>query len=385
MKILVTIYTHPEGYPPTFNAINNLSKEFDSVDVVATKSMDTRWSYDKNVNLHLTSTLKNRFEFSKVGSFKKFLIYYKFIKTLHKQIVGQKVDIILIYDSIAFLFYLLASLFIPKSKRPKIWYHNHDIADISIYKKYSIAWFAAYYEQKKLHKAHYFSLPSEERKKYFPMEKFNGSYFFIPNYPSKYFHGTLEPSKKNKFGNEIHIVYPGNICFKHGFEELISVLNTNVNGKCLKLNLIGDVEGKYKSELLSLAKENSVENQIIFHDRVSYFDIPELISNCHIGWAVNKPLDITYATGGTAANKIYEFIALGMPIILFDSTHYKSYLEGNDWAHFTNLSKDSILTEIKKIDDDYYNQSQSARLSFMKEYSFEKAFVAAVNSIKSDL
>jgi len=105
----------------------------------------------------------------------------------------------------------------------------------------------------------------------------------------------------------------------------------------------------------------------------------------HIGWAVNKPLDVTYATGGTAANKIYEFLALGMPIILIDNEHYRQYLQGNNWAFFSDLTESSLIEQIQNIIKDYQILSNQARKAFEDNFTFETSFENAINLVKKEI
>ena len=50
-KVLVTIYVHPEYYPPTLNAINELSLIFDEVVVVTRNLAASKWKFPENVSL----------------------------------------------------------------------------------------------------------------------------------------------------------------------------------------------------------------------------------------------------------------------------------------------------------------------------------------------
>jgi len=384
MKVLVLNYTHPEGYPPTFNAINNLSKHFDDVYVLSTDTLDTKWKYDNNVILNLLNAEKDRFKAIKKSKWVKLNSYLNYLKTLYKIIKKNKPEVILIYDNVPFLFYYLVSKLMVFTKKPIVWYHNHDIFPLSSYKKYSINWWGAICEQKCLNMATIFSLPANERKEYFPMNTFKGKYLFIPNYPSKYFHGKLSIEAK-KIDNKINIIYPGSICEKHGFEEVISILNEKIEGKEIHLTLLGDINDVYKDKLLTIAKQHDTIKNLHFQSRVSYFDVPDVMKTQHIGWAVNKPLDVTYATGGTAANKIYEFLALGMPIILIDNEHYRQYLQGNNWAFFSDLTESSLIEQIQNIIKDYQILSNQARKAFEDNFTFETSFENAINLVKKEI
>ncbi len=384
MKVLVLNYTHPEGYPPTFNAINNLSKHFEKVIVLSKNNLPTVWNYDSNVNLILQDEIQNRFKSELKSKFSKFKSYLNYVVTFRKLIIKEKPELLILYDALPLFFYYLIKPTIRQSNQPKVWYHNHDINPLSFYKKYSTNWFGAVIEQKKINIASYFSLPAIEREKYFPLASFSGKYYFIPNYPSKYFHGELN-NKQKIINDKINIVYPGNISEKHGFEELIPILKEKVHKKELHLTLVGDIRQEYKKYLTEIAKNSGTLHHLHFHDRVSYFKVPEMMSTQHIGWAVNKPLNITYTTGGTAANKIYEYLALGMPIILYDNLHYREHLDGNNWALFSDLSKESLLKNIESIDQNFDKMSLESRKSFESHFTFESAFESTIHSIKKDI
>ena len=49
MNVLVLHYTHPEGYPPTINAIHSISKQVNKITILSTDTLPTKWKYEKNV------------------------------------------------------------------------------------------------------------------------------------------------------------------------------------------------------------------------------------------------------------------------------------------------------------------------------------------------
>ena len=76
MNVLVLHYTHPEGYPPTVNAIHSISKQVDKLTVLSTDTLPTKWNYEENVNLVLLKGSHNRFKHvnrSKLDKIKSYL------------------------------------------------------------------------------------------------------------------------------------------------------------------------------------------------------------------------------------------------------------------------------------------------------------------------
>jgi glycosyltransferase involved in cell wall biosynthesis len=226
-----------------------------------------------------------------------------------------------------------------------------------------------------------FSLPSMERLRYFPMDHFNGKFFFIPNYPSKDF---FEPFQHQNGAPEIKIIFQGMIDRGHGFEEVISLLPLKINQRPLKLILYGPVSKKYKKELEALVEKKGVSNEVSFYDLTPYQEVPHFSRKCHIGMAVFTKGDIMNSTRATASNKIYEYAALGLPVLYYDNAHYRKYLGQYNWAIPTNLSKDSLLKAFNFIMDNYTELSASARQSFLEEANYEQQFEQVVDYLNSN-
>ena len=49
--IVIAVYSHPEHYPPTLNAIEFLSKEFKHIYVIHRNIEGFNWKYPSNVTL----------------------------------------------------------------------------------------------------------------------------------------------------------------------------------------------------------------------------------------------------------------------------------------------------------------------------------------------
>lgn len=383
MNVLILHYTHPEGYPPTFNAINCISKKASSVTILSTDTLPTNWNYDKNVELILLKGEHDRFKHVNRSKFDKLLSYYNYIKQICRLLKKRNVDLLIIYDNVPFLFYQIASFFV--SKKIKLWYHNHDVYPLSHYKKYSVNWFGAKSVQDNFDKIDFFSLPAVERKKMYPFKLFKGKFFFIPNYPSK---NIIKPRETpivlpNK--QFIKIVYPGSPSDKNGFKELINTMTEKVNDKLITLTIVGDIKPSYKAELTNYANKLNVGSQLFFNDRIPYTEMSMFLKNFEIGWALYKPVDLSVATAGSSSNKIYEFLANGLPIIVFDNEHHKEHLSSCNAAFYSDLSKTSILATIKSIDSNFVNLSKLARQDFEDKYQFEFVFNPIFNEIKDEV
>jgi len=376
MKFLISQYCHIEGYPPTFNTINILAKKNYEVTVLARKDMPTKWNYPANVNLNFIGNYNNRYEFEKTSKVHKIKEFLKYVVKLFLLIRSRTPDYILLYDNIPLMAFMLVNPFVNKTK--KVWYHNHDINNIKDYKRYSLNHLAFFFEKRAFKRIDIFSLPAIERKKYFNLSKFKGEFYIIPNYPPLYLFNQISVSTNNNINDEIRLVYPGNIDNKHGFEEIIPFLKNKILSKQVSLTLIGDIRPKYKAYLIELSEKHNVGDKLVFNERSSYLHMPEIISKFHVGIGINKPMNITRATGGTAANKIYEFAACGLPVLLFDNEHYRNHLAKFSWAFFTNLTETNLTRCLEKILPSYKHLSKQAKEDFTTNLNYEKALQKAL-------
>ncbi len=372
-KVLVVHFTHPEGYPPALNAINCLAEKVDFLKIITTDTLPTEWKYSNNVEFSFVEGEHDRFKFVKKSKWVKLKRYYQFISLIRKSIRQDQPNLIVIYDNVPFLLYLFAVLLLKKNY--KLWYHNHDIYPLSQYTKYSINWFSFLAVQKFFYRIDYFSIPSMERKKMFPMEEFKGKFFFLPNYPSqKIIKSTVLKTADWVKEKELRIIYPGSPSIKNGFEELVKFIRTNNLEKRLTLTIVGETNEGYKNELTTYAKQKGVEENLLFVGRVPYTEMPQFLSHYHVGWAMYKPMDMSTETAATASNKIYEFLANAMPIIVFDNEHHRQHLSKTKATFFSDLSEKSIKEVLKQIDRNYIELSAAALAEFENNYQFEQHF-----------
>jgi hypothetical protein len=189
-----------------------------------------------------------------------------------------------------------------------------------------LAWWAWKSEKWIFHYLNIFSLPSIERKRYFNMEELKGKFFFLPNYPSKKIYKRVSNSKKEILNNIVNISFQGAISEGHGFEEIIKYVLPCSKYDC-RLFLRGYVSESYKCMLTELAATFNIEEKLFFSGFLPYSKLIHLNDDMNIGIAIYKKKDVMNSTIATASNKIYEYAASGMAVLLFDNEHFRETLK----------------------------------------------------------
>ncbi len=376
-KITFAVYSHSEGYPPTLNAINCLSGHFEKMDIVQSNVIESNWSFPSNTNVKTVGPFIGIRDFERTSIFYKIKHFYKFTRQLYKS--SKNANIVLLYDGLPLLSYKFCRVFGRRNKT--VWYHNHDVYEPELIRKYSIGWLAFKNEKKAFNWIDIFSLPSNERKQFFELNEFKGKYFFIPNYPSVHFYGQF--SNGHKIENELNVLFQGSISKGHGIEEILlnlAPLEATIKRK-INLVLKGFIKDEYKSTLIEKAESIGKSSQLIFKGITPYREVPENTAACHIGIAIHTGGDRMNATLGTASNKIYEYAACGLPILYFNSVHYNEHLQRFSWAKPTTLALDSLQKAISEIVNDYTNLSLQATKDFRSNLNFEINFNEVLNAL----
>lgn len=378
-RVVVAIYIDPDFYPPTINAILNLAEKFKEVIVISRNNSEVSYPFPSNVTVKKVGKFTTVRDSEKKGMMFKAFSFLQFTRTICKYTCSKKTDLLVVYDSIPLLSFFVIKPFL--GNRKKIWYHNHDMPSIHHIRKFSIGWFSAKYERKAMKSINYFSLPSSDRLEFYPNLDTNLQYFTIPNYPSlKVYHAA---GSKVPATYKLKIIFQGFIGYGHALEEMIELLKEKIDGLELQLILKGSVKDEYKEKLSALAKQFGVSDKLIWIGIGPYADLPALTASCDIGIAVHKKTDNVSRTLGTASNKIYEYAASGLPVILYNIEQFEKYLSKYSWTFFSDGSLGSLRENLVTILKQLPEISKAARRDFENELNFEEHFNKTIKVIEA--
>ncbi|MEH2163378.1 MAG: glycosyltransferase [Nostoc sp.] len=380
-SIGILIYANPDHYPPTINAIHLLAEYFDVVLISRNQNLPF-WEYPANVIVHRLGKYTSVREREQQSAGNKIWEYINFVE--QARLLLKDVSLIYAYDAFGYVAAYLSHLM--QTRSIILIYHNHDLNE-QLFPLSSLSGWVQRVERKCVHKANLVVFPSDERAFLFKkLTNFNGKLLIVPNFPRKtYF--KENPNFKNIISERLKkltILLQGAISIKNSLLELIDSLTYLDNS--IELKLIGPLQEEEKHLMKDLAIRNKVADRVKYFLPVPYNELPLHTWAASIGVCLYKKTDINHQTMGTASNKIYEYAACGLPVIVSDQPDYRENLGGEIWVRFADPDNpESIASAVKDILNNlekYEEMCLAARQAFEEKYNYESAFSSLLTQIK---
>jgi glycosyltransferase involved in cell wall biosynthesis len=379
-KVLVLMYSGiPE--PPTLNAILMLKQYFRDVTFLRNNLYFPAESYpDTPTLLEIGRVIDVQSAMNKSALW-KLSRFARYCTALVWHLRRTLYPIVIIHDYLALLAFSLVRGLV--GYRGLTWFNSYDSIDQAAarVRPWSLMDSVVRRHERLFSELDYFSAPASERMRYYPVDRVRRQSFVIPNYPTIAFYRNFFRPRRLRDEKSMRLIYQGALGRGHGFEDIIKILGRTVAGKPLELVLKGWIDEDYKRKLLELAAKHGVDQRLSFAGFGLYRTVPELASRCTVGLAIFTAQDIMNTTLGTASNKIYEYAAVGLPVILYDTPHFRHHLGERRWAFFTTLSETSLLHTLGQVAECYDAAASAASEDFREEFNFERVFTPALRTV----
>jgi hypothetical protein len=374
-RVLVVLHSHPELYPPTLNAIANLSDHYKEVHVLYKPHKKDEWSWPANVRLHPAAGLPSVRAFMQSSSLKRLKEHFRFIMSFLALILRLRPGIILLYDPYPALFYRLIHPFL-FLQRHFLWYHNHDVIESNNHEEQSrMVQALSRAERWIIGRADLFTLPAVERKAFFDLGAFKGHFFTLPNFPSKKVFSSLP---FHRIGSGINVAFQGSICPGRGLEGMISLMPLAINEIPVRFFVTGFCNNDSYLRSLKDLQGTQRDDAVLFREAVAYGRLSEALRDAHIGWVYYGMDSSMDHSMGTASNKFFECCAMGLPVLYNEQNSFEIY-QTFKWAIPVALTKESIMEKLNYIVENYAALSSGAYRQFREELNFERAFENLLN------
>lgn len=168
---------------------------------------------------------------------------------------------------------------------------------------------------------------------------------------------------------KFELLYHGMFAPDRGCEELIGCAE-EVKPYGIQIHFRG--YGEWMEHYRQLARSAGADN-IVFSDKVPSGEVSTAASASHVGVALTRPITKSYEL--TVSNKLFEYLAAGLPVILSDVPEHR-YL--NDKYHFGIIIEEMTAEALAqaairlKTDEALYQELARNAEAASKELCFEK-------------
>jgi glycosyltransferase involved in cell wall biosynthesis len=207
----------------------------------------------------------------------------------------------------------------------------------------------------------------------------------VPNCPDRsYFPGPADWSETIAMRYRAReAVYVGYAAADNGHLEGLRAL-AMTDGD-IRMRMIGSYRPEFEASFNALARELGVTDRVRLDGWLALDELRARASRASVGLSLQKPATKNLEYVGSASNKLFEYAAMGLPVVVPDRESYRDLLGDAAWVTYADIDRpESIARAISSILADrerYAAMSRAARRAFEEQYNYERVFAPAVERI----
>ncbi len=380
-KIGLLIYANPDHYPPTVNAIYLLAEYFDIVLIGRNQDIPDR-EYPPNVEIHRLGYFSSLQERVEASTAKKLQEFTQFVLDARRFL--QDVSIVYAYDSFAYVAACLCRLFLNHSV--PIIYQSHEIGEYRS-SQLSLTYWIEKAERTWIDQAEIVVFPDQDRADFYQKRSpLSHQPMIIPNFPLRSLFdlpsdwAAIVPQRWQKR----KLFYRGTISQTSSMREMITAGSQIEKAE---IQFVGFLNSNLQNQLNEWVDHHLLSARFSYLGRLPYADLTAHTLSATLGFALYKATSFDRVACATACNKIYEYAACGLPVIVSDFPTYRSYLKHEPWVQFADPNEpESIKSAIQVILSNFENYQQmclAARQAFEEKFNYERIFYPLLLRIKA--
>jgi glycosyltransferase involved in cell wall biosynthesis len=383
-KVGMILYMNPDYYPPTVNAAHLLSEHFDVV-LIGRNYDPPDGEYPSNVSVYRLGRYSSIQKRMRASLFAKFWEYLDFVLQARRLLKG--VSLIYAYDTYGYTAAYLSKCSLLKDI-PLI-YQNHEIeADLSGLS--SLAGWVQRAERAWINQANLVIFPDQDRASFF--QKITGlkkAPMIVPNFPRKSFftqNGDWASIFQKRW-ESITLFYRGSISETSSMREIVfaASLLKHFNQR-IQVQFVGFLNQTEGRSLDRWVEQSGMSNSFSYLGVLPYKELQTPTAFATVGFALYKNISFDRVACASACNKIYEYAACGLPVIVSDFSTYRAYLSGESWVRFADPEDPTaIASAVKDILSDFDQYKEiclAARRAFEQKFNYESVFSPLLSRIK---
>ena len=380
-RLLITIYANPDYYPPTVYAVRLLSSYF-RIHILC-RNMDEpvrEWPADV--------TIERFGEYAPVGDKEaasaaaKLSEYAKFVTRTRALITQLQPATVYAYDPHAFVASMIGR--IGRRSTPLI-FHLHELPETdlpwsSLQKWVDIAALRgtssadALVFPEKYRARHWLAAAGDSR---VPI--------IVPNCPERAYFAAPEDWSATIAARyqARELVYVGQAAADNGHLEGLRALAMTDGG--IRMQVIGGYRQDFAARFNTLAHELGVAERVSLDGWLPQAELIARASAASAGLSLHKPVLRGLEYLGSASNKLFEYAAMGLPVVVPERASYRDFLGDAEWVTYADIDEPkSIARAMSSIFADrerYASMSRAARRAFEEQYNYERVFAPALERI----
>lgn len=379
-KIGILIYSNPDYYPPTVNAVHLLSEHFDVV-LICRNHEPPDCEYPVNVTVHRLGEYTSVREREQASSIAKFWEYINFIAQARHLL--KDVSLIYAYDAFGYTAAYLCRTMLFQAIG--LIYQNHEISD-RLFPLSSLSGWVQKAERSWIHKADGVVFPDKDRATFFQKAtSLKNQPIIVPNFPLKTSFQLQEDwaALSQKRWESITLFYRGTISNMSAMRETITA--ASLLKKKVLVKFVGFLNDAAREELEKCVEGIEMSLYFSYLGTLPYKELKTHTLLASVGFALYKNTSFDRVACVTACNKIYEYAACGLPVIVSDFPNYREYLSSETWVRFANPDDPhSIASAVQDILSDLENYKAmciAARQAFEEKFNYEYVFTPLLSQI----
>jgi glycosyltransferase involved in cell wall biosynthesis len=152
-----------------------------------------------------------------------------------------------------------------------------------------------------------------------------------------------------------------------------------------RLTHLGWAPAGFVDELRRLADTLNLADRCVVEAPLPHRELAARLLEAAIGLALHKPLDANLIHVATATNKLFEYAACAMPVLVPDLPNFHEFLADEPWVAYADpFDPESLARAVALLLSDpenYTRMSLAARRFFTNRFYYERAFAPALERI----
>ncbi|MGC1677208.1 MAG: glycosyltransferase, partial [Candidatus Binataceae bacterium] len=330
-RLLVVIYANPDYYPPIVNALKILRHHFQVTIIARNMGKPLRdWGDIEVIRVGDYDSAEAK---QSLSTLSKLTELWRFCAAVRRNVAEREPDVMYAYDTYGFVSALRAR----HARRIPIIFQLHELPELKKGYAGSLQFWITKYALLRTKAASLIVFPEANRARIWRQAARDPRpALIVPNCSSFDFFsppGDFRELARRRFAAR-RLLYIGWMSENNGQMEAVRALA--LTGATTTLALVGPHEDRFGTELHRLAENLAVLPRVQIDRWVPHPELAPRFCACAVGLSLYRPVSQNWEFNSSATNKLFEYAALGIPVVVPDRKSYREFFADDDWGIYAN-------------------------------------------------